>query len=91
MLVTMRLASSFITSKFFEGTFLQSSYTPDNVLGGNFKGKSAQNELAGKLFPTYLFEIHHMLMLDRILQAKSLDATHIYPEDYYGSIFDRYQ
>lgn len=46
MLVTMRMASNFITSRFFEGTILQSSYSQDNVLGGNYKKKAAQDELA---------------------------------------------
>lgn len=51
MLVTMRLASNFITSRFFEGTILQSSYSQDNVLGGNYKKKAAQDELAGEQCP----------------------------------------
>lgn len=48
MLVTMRLASSFLTSRLFEGTFFQSSYSDSNVLGGNYNKQVSQDELAGE-------------------------------------------
>ena len=48
MLVTMRLASNFLTSRLFEGTLLQSSYSDSNVLGGNYNKQVSQDELAGE-------------------------------------------
>ncbi|KAF8461697.1 hypothetical protein BDZ91DRAFT_369887 [Kalaharituber pfeilii] len=45
MLVTMRIASNILTSRFFEGIFVPSSYGDNSVLRGNSKKSISQDEL----------------------------------------------